>query len=99
MKESEYKKVVHGYDKEFNNSKEYMTNIAPAKKTWMASTLPELYVRMSERAWMTNWDLMLTMATVIWLASDSLLGLLAAKDLHKGIIAGLVVIVLTRKRS
>lgn len=96
MKEAEYKKAVHLDAKDL--SKEYFME-APAKKTWMASTLPELYVRMGERSWMTNWDLLLTMATVIWLASDSMIGLLAATDLHKGIIAGLVVIVLTRKRS
>ena len=30
MTEKEYKKVKHGYDKEFNNSKEYMQEFKPA---------------------------------------------------------------------
>lgn len=101
MKEYEYKKVKQGYDKEFNNSKEYMTEFKPVEEK--RSLLNKLEDWFDAPHDLTRAQVVFVASTIVFLATPEFAKFIVQsgvpaflKYYGAAILAGVALFVLTR---
>ena len=103
MKEEEYKKAKHGYDKEFNNSKEYMSAEPIVRFENKPTKLDDLVDWMDTPHEMSRGKVIFVGSVIVYLATPEFAKFIVQsgvpaflKYYGAAILAGLALFVLTR---